>query len=106
MCERIIDTLHALGISPRLVGYHQLYFVLCLIVEDPTRLASLSKSVYTPTAEHFGCNPQCIERNIRFVIGKAWAANPDYLKKLAGFPMKKKPAVSIFLEVLSAHVLG
>lgn len=106
MHERIIETLHALGISPRLVGYHQLYFVLCLIVEDPARLASLSKNVYAPTAEHFSCDPQCIERNIRFVIDKAWATNPDNLKKLAGFPVMKKPAVSIFLEIIAAHILG
>jgi len=106
MNNRIIESLHALGISPRLIGYHQLYFALRLIVEDPARLASLSKNIYAPAAEHFGCDPQCIERNIRFVIGKAWAANPAYLKKLAGFPMMKKPAVSIFLEIIAAHVLG
>lgn len=106
MNNRIIESLHALGISPRLIGYHQLCFALCLIMEDPTRLAHLSKSVYAPAAAHFGCDPRCIERNIRFVIDKAWATNPDNLKKLAGFPVMKKPAVSVFLEIIAAHVLG
>jgi len=104
--DRIDMLLRPLGITPRLKGYNQACYALSLIVEDPARLTALTKGVFTPTAEYFGCDMKCIERNIRFAVEKAWATNPDHLKKLAGFPLEKKPAVSVFLEIIAANVLG
>lgn len=41
-----------------------------------------------------------IERDIRTVIEHAWRNNPEYLSRLAGFPLAQPPSALQFLDIL------
>lgn len=100
----IQDVLLTLGITPKYKGFHLLSFAVGLVMEDSTRLSSVAKLVFTPTAEHFGCPLQCVERDIRTVVARAWATNPEFLRKIARYPLHKAPSNTDFIAIVSAYL--
>ncbi len=100
----IRDEFRRLGITKRYHGYRQALLAIELAVEDEARLLRVVEQIYGAAAEQCGCGACCVKRDIRTIIYRAWAVNPDRLKGLAGYPLYAPPSVSEFISVMAAHV--
>lgn len=101
----IQEHLWHLGVGHRLKGYKMTTLAVSLALEDETRLQCAQNEIYKPIAEQMGCDYRSVERDIRTVIDHAWRTNPEYLSRLAGFPLTCPPTVIQFLDILVAYSL-
>ena len=101
----IQHTLRLLGITRCYKGFNHLAYAISLVVEDESRLESVTKRIYTETAEHFGCKWTSVERNIRTAAARAWQINPAFLAEMAGYPLIDVPTSSEFIEIISLYLL-
>lgn len=89
-----------MGLGNRLKGYKMTILAVEMCMEDEDRLLCAQEHLFKPIAMQLGCNYRSVERDIRTVIGFAWRNNPDYLSRLAGFPLSQPPTVIHFLDIL------
>jgi two-component system response regulator (stage 0 sporulation protein A) len=94
-----INLLYHLGITPSYRGYRQLVLALELLREDEDLLYQ-TMNFYTTVAERNHSSCASVERNIRTLATRAWNVNPKLLKRVAGYPLKNKPANAEFLSIL------
>lgn len=101
----IQEVLRPFGITPCYKGYRYIVYAVNLAVTDEFRLEAIIKEIYMETAAHFDCNWATVERNIRTIVNRAWAVNPNLLSNIAGYPLYHQPTISEFLEILVSYIL-
>lgn len=99
----IAELLLRLGITPNYNGFFQTLLAVHLVLQDPSQLTCVTKSLYPQVACSYGTSWGTVERNIRTIISIAWDHNRPLLEQLAHRPLKDKPSVSQFLAFLTAH---
>ena len=104
MNKTINEVLQQLRIPRRYKGYFQTLAAVRLVLEDEKRLQAVFKEVYWVVADECSCNPNTIERNIRFVVLNVWNNNREYLNKIAGFCLSARPTVSQFIDIIASHI--
>lgn len=101
----IQDILRLLGVTRCYKGFQHTAYAIHLAVADDTRLETVTKGIYMETAEHFGCKWTAVERNIRTVVLRAWQVNPEFICRMAGYPLDSAPTASQFIEIVSSYIL-
>ena len=96
----VSDLLRPLGITRNMRAYRILKDALECICEQEDRLEAAQKDVYEPLAEQYHCYWTAIQSVIRRAAQAAWLTNPDYVQKLAGYPLTGCPSAVQFLEML------
>ncbi len=104
MQNKIEALLRSLGIHGRYRGHRQTAIALQLILEDGERMYAVCEEIYAEVARRCRCKTDCIERNIRTVIRRAWRTNKKRLCALAGYEPIAEPSVSEFLDILAADL--
>ena len=100
----IMNVLRLLGVGRNYRGFIQVTTAIMLVLENEERLTSITKDVYMETAQRTGCSWMSVERNIRTVIRRVWAVNPERLRMMAGYPLSGQPTVSEFIEIVSVYI--
>lgn len=101
----VSNTLDALGISRRYLGYELAADAICLLVEDERSFRCICGSLFLRVADQHHCSRQQVERNLRTVIRHAWTVNAGGLRQLAAYPLSQEPTVSEFVEIVALFVL-
>lgn len=105
MLNTIIDEkLQALGITKNYKGYHQLKQILILALEDESRLLSVSKNIFKPLADQYGCSVCSFSRNIRTLADKIWNDNYNKLCEMARYDLPNAPTVCELIAILVADI--
>lgn len=98
------NVLRPMGITRNYRGYQQVIVAIRLVIEDESRLQSITKEVYSRVAEECNCPVLTVERNIRTLIFRAWSVNREYLCEIAGFPLTAPPSVSEFIDIMATYI--
>ena len=104
MSVDIKKTLRPLGAVRNYRGFQRVLYAVELVLENEDRLEAVTKEVYQRVAAHYGCSWKTVERNIRTAINTAWNRNPEYLIKMAGYPLTEPPTASEFLEIVTNYI--
>lgn len=97
------EALQLCNVSRRYCGYWYILYAMELLDEDETRLTAITKEIYMEIA-HDSCNSwKSVERDIRTVTKKAWDNNPEYIRKISGYPIRSAPCTSEFLSILLSY---
>ena len=100
----ILDLLRPLGITERYFGVRQLIQSVEMVMENPDTIHALQKEVFSEIAAQYSVSWGAIERNLRIISQRAWDTDPVYIKKLAGYPMSKRPTASQLIEIIPHSV--
>lgn len=101
MEKKIVLLLHNLGIKATYRGYYYLLYALPVCIEDENYLLHRGKLLYPDVAKQFRTNKDNIEHCIRTVIDACWKkGNREFLKEMAGYPLKCSPSVGDFFDIL------
>ena len=100
----IQDTLRSLGITRCYKGFSHTSYAIYLVIQDKSRLESVTKEIYMKTASHFDCQWTSVERNIRTAVARAWKINRSLLFEMAGYPLTRVPTASEFIEILACYI--
>ena len=98
----IYDLLSNLGVTANYMGFFYAAYAICLVRDEPQKLALVTKRIYPDIAQKFGTSWQAVERNIRTAIDVAWNKNPQLLSGLAHHPLQSKPTASQFISILAS----
>lgn len=101
----ICQLLMRLGVTANYVSFQQTAYAVYLAVQDPDRLALVSKWLYPTVSARYHTTWSAVERNIRTVAKVAWKNNPDLLCELAGHPLDRRPKAAQFLSILAFYFL-
>lgn len=104
MNTTIQDTLRSIGIHGRYRGHRQAAVALQLMLQDQSGEYDITEVLFAEVARICQGNPDCIERNIRTVIFRAWRTNRKRLIEIAGYQLIAPPTVSEFLDILANHI--
>lgn len=91
--------LHRLGVTANYKGYSYTAYALTLCAEQPSWLLLVTKNLYPTVARRYRTTWQAVERNIRTVVGVAWARNPALLGQMADAPLAERPCCAQFLAI-------
>lgn len=69
---RVTEILLELGFKPHLVGYNYLREAVLYVIEDETRMHSITTKIYPHVSELFHSTRSKVERGIRTSIYVAW----------------------------------
>lgn len=105
MTALIQDALHSLGITRNYRGFEYAMTAILLVLENARCLESVVSAIYFQVASAYGRSWVSIERNIRTIIQRAWAINPERLIQMAGYPLDGPPTVSEFIDIVATYVL-
>ncbi|MDE6413095.1 MAG: sporulation initiation factor Spo0A C-terminal domain-containing protein [Eubacterium sp.] len=100
----IDDRLQELGVSKNYKGYYQLKLVIQLALDNDFRLQAVSKEIYKPVAEKFGCHYYSVERNIRTISRRIWRRNPNKLCEIAMYKLNAEPSASELISIIVANI--
>ena len=100
----IHNLLYRLGITPNYTGFYYVSLAVSFAVRQPDRLLLITKRLYPEIARFYKTKPSCVERNIRTAAILAWTCNRPLLEEIAKHPLPTRPASSLFLAILSAHL--
>ena len=100
LSTHINDVLRPMGITRNMSAYSILFDCIELIYEQEDHLRAVEKEIYAPIAERRNCDPKAIQSAIRRAAKNAWLTNPDYVRKLAGYPLTGCPSAVQFVEML------
>ena len=92
--------MHQCDISATYQGYWYIIKAMQLLEENRMRLTAVTKEIYMEIAFQMRKSWKSIERDMRFVVNKAWMNNPAYVEEIAGRKLNSAPSVSLFLEIL------
>lgn len=101
----VCQVLVRLGVTANYRGFQQCAYAVCLCVREPERLSMITKSLYPDVAKRYHTTAGAVERNIRYVVARAWKQNPTFLRELAGAPIVTIPTASQFFAILAFHFL-
>ena len=71
----VAETLRGIGLSPKYKGYVYALYMLCLALDDFTRVHSMAARLYGAACEKYNATSGAVERNLRFAIRRAWDAD-------------------------------
>ena len=104
---RIHDVLKTLGIRRTYKGYYYVADAVHLVMNDPSMLLYISKSLYPEIARRHDTTINCVEREIRTVVKCCWDSEyVETLEAMAGVPLYRKPTASEFIDILSGYLLS
>ena len=104
---RIHDVLKTLGIRRTYKGYYYVADAVHFVMNDPSMLLYISKSLYPEIARKHDTTINCVERDIRTVIKCCWDSEyVETLEVMAGIPLYRKPTASEFIDILSGYLLS
>lgn len=92
-----------LGGTPNYSGFHYLQYGIGLVLEEEECLLAITKELYPEIARHYHTTCGSVERSIRKMIAVMWEKNPEFLEKMAGYPLRKRPTVGEFMGLLSLY---
>lgn len=102
--QLIRQDVRELGIESSFMGEQELYLALDIINENPLRLCSITKLLYFDIADTMNIHPSCVERNFRTFVKKLWMIDDhQYLDKIAGRRLKKRPTNKEFLDMMRVY---
>ncbi len=90
--KEITKNIIELGITPNCQGFHFLRECVMVILNNPSKLVSISKTLYPVIGQLFNTKSELVERNIRHSCETAF--NKTYFSsicKLFGIKNKSKP---------------
>ncbi len=96
--------LNSLSINGSYRGYSLTISACEFLLEDETRLFSVTRDLYPLISKQCKCEENCIERNIRTVIYRAWYNSRERFIEIAGYNMKTPPTVKEFLGILISYL--
>ena len=99
------ELLRQLGIGINYCGHDRMIIAVSIVLDGKPLLTNAIRDIYRATAEKSGCQWSAIERNFRTITHRAWKTNPQRLRELAGYPMKKEPTVTEFIVILTNYIL-
>lgn len=99
----IYDLLYRLGLTANYTGFFRISYAIFLSVENPQRLALVTKWLYPEVAKHYGTTWQAVERNIRAAVTLIWNHRSPLLPELFGVPLPPKPRNAKFLAVVAGY---
>lgn len=106
--EKVTNMLHEIGVPAHIKGYNFLRQAIVLVVEKPTLINAVTKSLYPQIAEMNETTPPRVERAIRHAIEVAWnRGDIDTLTSYFGSTIKSmrgKPTNSEFIAMLSDKI--
>lgn len=97
--------LRLLGVSGKLSGFYYLVYMLELVKKKPENILLITKRLYRQTAQRFGTNADCVERNVRTLVRACWR-QPDHtlLDRISGCPLTQPPTNTEFIDMLAAYL--
>ncbi|MDD4075332.1 MAG: sporulation initiation factor Spo0A C-terminal domain-containing protein [Eubacteriales bacterium] len=100
------ETLRNVGISPKYKGYVYALYMLCLSMDDFTRVHNMTTQLYGFTCEKYNANPGAVERNIRFAIRRAWESDQSGAmhRLFQSYGIYYTPTNREFIAVLSDYM--
>ena len=99
----IYDLLYRLGLTANYTGFFRISYAIFLSVENPQRLALVTKWLYPEVAKHYGTTWQAVERNIGGAVTLIWNHRSPLLPELFGVPLPPKPRNAKFLAVVAGY---
>lgn len=84
----------------------QTAYAVCLIMEDRTKLAHVTKGLYLDVAKKFHTSWQNVERNIRNVRDTIWdSGEREMLMEISSGKINKRPTNTELLQFLTDYLL-
>ena len=99
---RIYNVLRSLGAREETVGFHYTAYGIHLAIEQPQRLAFVTKWLYPDIARRFHTTAYAVERGIRMVAVRAADTPTDLYLQL--FPQNSCPVSARFLAAVAAYL--
>lgn len=90
-------------LNDRYVGFYYTADAIRLMIENPERIALITKNVYMETAQTYGTTWYAVERGIRSIIARTWVSNRECFRKSWKLPADKKPTPSEFIATLYVY---
>ena len=103
--EKLVDILLTIGISANLQGYHFLKEAIKIVMDNPTYINSITKTMYPKVADRYKTTACRVERAIRHALGvsfnKGKITNINRIFGLEIFEEHEKPTNSEFVALVA-----
>lgn len=103
--KRVTNMLHDLGVPAHLSGYGYLRDAVCMVIENPLLINSMTKQVYPKLAARSGKTPASVEKAIRTAVEVSWSrGRTEILEEVFGFTVniqKGKPTNTEYIAMLA-----
>ncbi len=103
--KSVTNLLHDLGVPAHLSGYGYLRDAVCMVIENPLLINSMTKQVYPRLAEKSGKTPASVEKAIRTAVEVSWSrGKSEILEEVFGFTVnmqKGKPTNTEYIAMLA-----
>lgn len=103
--EVIPELLSDFDISADYIGTLQLIRAMEILIDSPAEIHAVRKGIYMVIADEYECTWKAVESNLRRLIDRVWAQDPERLSILAGQSLSRKPSVAQFLQIFSRYLL-
>lgn len=98
----IYDMLRYVGVGPQYRGYRYLSVAVELVIQDGGDDVQVTKAIYPAIAQRYNTTGDCVERDIRTAIRRAWeSGGQETLSTLAGHPLEQRPTNRQFICLLA-----
>ena len=98
----IYDMLRYVGVGPQYRGYRYLSVAVELVIQHGGGDVQVTKAVYPAVAQRYNTTGDCVERDIRTAIRRAWeSGGQETLSALAGYPLEQRPTNRQFICLLA-----
>ncbi len=101
----VTNIIHEIGVPAHIKGYSYLREAICIAVNEPATLDSMTKILYPMVAKRFDTSPPRVERAIRHAVEVAWdRGNVSTLDSYFGYTIdtnKGKPTNSEFIAMIA-----
>lgn len=106
--QRITKILHNLGIPAHIKGYHFIREAVDMVIENPSIIGQVTKTLYPTIAQKFSSSATKVERAIRHAIELGWTrGNQDKIDEIFGYTisaLKAKPTNSEFIAMIADYI--
>ena len=103
--KRVTSLLHDLGVPAHLNGYGYLRDAVCMVIENPLLVNSMTKEVYPTLAAKSGKTVASVEKAIRTAVEVSWSRGKiEILEEIFGFTVnlqKGKPTNTEYIAMLA-----
>ena len=98
----IYDMLRYVGVGPQYRGYRYLSVAVELVIQHGGGDVQVTKAIYPAIAQRYNTTGDCVERDIRTAIRRAWeSGGRETLSALAGHPLEQRPTNRQFICLLA-----
>lgn len=106
--KRITRILHNVGIPAHIKGYSFIREAVEMVIENPTVIGQVTKTLYPNIAEKYDSSTTKVERAIRHAIEIGWSrGNTDVIDDIFGYTIsaqKAKPTNSEFIAMVADYI--